>query len=44
MLLAHRGQRVLLVDRAGFPSDIVSTQLLQQPGVARRRGVFGKEY
>jgi 2-polyprenyl-6-methoxyphenol hydroxylase-like FAD-dependent oxidoreductase len=34
MLLARRGYRVLLVDRASFPSDTVSTHLLHPPGVA----------
>src|SRR6516225_1288209 len=34
MLLARRGYRVLLVDRATFPSDTVSTHLIHAPGVA----------
>jgi 2-polyprenyl-6-methoxyphenol hydroxylase-like FAD-dependent oxidoreductase len=34
MLLAREGHRVLLVDRAHFPSDTVSTQLIHAPGVA----------
>jgi 2-polyprenyl-6-methoxyphenol hydroxylase-like FAD-dependent oxidoreductase len=34
MLLARRGHRVLVVDRATFPSDTVSTHLLHPPGVA----------
>jgi len=34
MLLARAGQRVLLVDRAGFPSDTISTHLVHAPGVA----------
>ena len=34
MLLARKGYRVLLVDRAGFPSDTVSTHLVHPPGVA----------
>ena len=34
MLLARRGYRVLLVDRATFPSDTVSTHLVHQPGIA----------
>jgi 2-polyprenyl-6-methoxyphenol hydroxylase-like FAD-dependent oxidoreductase len=34
MLLARRGYRVLLVDRATFPSDTVSTHLIHPPGVA----------
>lgn len=35
MLLAQKGYRVLLVDRAGFPSDTLSTHYIHQPGVAR---------
>jgi 2-polyprenyl-6-methoxyphenol hydroxylase-like FAD-dependent oxidoreductase len=35
MLLARRGHRVLLVDRAAFPSDTLSTHYIHQPGVAR---------
>jgi 2-polyprenyl-6-methoxyphenol hydroxylase-like FAD-dependent oxidoreductase len=35
MLLARKGHRVLLVDRAGFPSDTLSTHYIHQPGVAR---------
>ncbi|UED88585.1 NAD(P)/FAD-dependent oxidoreductase [Streptomyces profundus] len=34
MTLARAGFRVLLVDRAGFPSDTLSTHLVHQPGVA----------
>ncbi len=34
MLLARRGYRVLLLDRAGFPSDALSTHYVHQPGVA----------
>ncbi|WP_255945743.1 NAD(P)/FAD-dependent oxidoreductase [Streptomyces odontomachi] len=34
MLLAHAGYRVLMVDRADFPSDTLSTHLIHQPGVA----------
>jgi flavin-dependent dehydrogenase len=34
MLLARRGYRVLLLDRATFPSDTISTHLIQPPGVA----------
>lgn len=34
MLLARRGYRVLLVDRATFPSDTVSTHLVHPLGVA----------
>jgi flavin-dependent dehydrogenase len=33
MLLAQRGYTVLLVDRATFPSDIMSTHFIQPPGV-----------
>jgi flavin-dependent dehydrogenase len=42
MLLARRGFRVLLVDRASFPSDTVSTLIIHAPGVAalRRWGVL----
>lgn len=35
MLLARKGYRVLLVDRAAFPSDTMSTHYIHQPGVAR---------
>jgi len=34
MLLARRGYRVLLLDRATFPSDTISTHILQPRGVA----------
>ncbi|MFF3287035.1 FAD-dependent oxidoreductase [Streptomyces sp. NPDC003023] len=34
MLLARAGHRVLMLDRAGFPSDTLSTHLIHQPGVA----------
>jgi len=34
MLLARKGYRVLLVDRATFPSDTVSTHILHPVGVA----------
>ena len=34
MLLARNGYRVLLVDRATFPSDTVSTHMIHPPGVA----------
>jgi len=34
MLLARRGHRVLVVDRAGFPSDTLSTHYIHQSGVA----------
>jgi flavin-dependent dehydrogenase len=35
MLLARRGLKVLVVDRATFPSDTLSTHQVQLPGVAR---------
>ncbi|HUP73570.1 MAG TPA: NAD(P)/FAD-dependent oxidoreductase [Acidimicrobiales bacterium] len=35
MLLARRGRRVLLVDRATFPSDTLSGHAIQPAGVAR---------
>ena len=35
MLLARRGRRVLLVDRATFPSDVISGHAIQPAGVAR---------
>jgi flavin-dependent dehydrogenase len=34
MLLARKGYRVLLVDKASFPSDTLSTHYIHQPGVA----------
>src|SRR5690348_14263915 len=37
MLLARKGHRVLLVDRATFPSDTLSTHYIHQPGIARLR-------
>ena len=33
MLLARNGHRVLVVDRATFPSDTISTHLIHPPGV-----------
>jgi 2-polyprenyl-6-methoxyphenol hydroxylase-like FAD-dependent oxidoreductase len=44
MLLAHKGYRVLVVDRASFPSDTVSTLLVHAPGVAAlaRWGLLGQ--
>jgi flavin-dependent dehydrogenase len=38
MLLARKGYRVLLVDRATFPSDTISTHLVHAPGMARLAG------
>lgn len=37
MLLARAGHRVLVVDRASFPSDTLSTHYIHQPGIARLR-------
>jgi flavin-dependent dehydrogenase len=37
MLLARQGYRVLVVDRASFPSDTLSTHGIQQAGIARLR-------
>jgi 2-polyprenyl-6-methoxyphenol hydroxylase-like FAD-dependent oxidoreductase len=34
MLLARKGYRVLVVDRATFPSDTISSHIIQPPGVA----------
>jgi 2-polyprenyl-6-methoxyphenol hydroxylase-like FAD-dependent oxidoreductase len=34
MLLARKGYRVLLVDKATFPSDTISTHLVHPPGIA----------
>ena len=33
MLLARKGYKVLMVDRATFPSDTISTHLIHPPGV-----------
>ena len=35
MLLARHGYRVLLVDRATFPSDTMSTHIVHNPGIAQ---------
>ena len=35
MLLARKGYKVLLVDRATFPSDTLSTHIVQPQAVAR---------
>ncbi|WP_377270022.1 NAD(P)/FAD-dependent oxidoreductase [Peterkaempfera sp. SMS 1(5)a] len=35
LVLAQAGYRVLLVDRARFPSDTLSTHYIHQPGIAR---------
>src|SRR6266699_2679459 len=44
MLLARNGCRVLLVDKATFPSDTISTHFIRTPGVARLKhwGVLDK--
>ena len=34
MLLAQQGHRVLLVDKASFPSDTMSTHMVHPPGIA----------
>jgi 2-polyprenyl-6-methoxyphenol hydroxylase-like FAD-dependent oxidoreductase len=42
MLMANKGYRVLVVDRASFPSDTLSTHMIHAPGVAvlRRWGLL----
>jgi flavin-dependent dehydrogenase len=44
MLLARKGHRVLLLDKAGFPSDTLSAHYIHQPGVAKlyRWGLLDK--
>ena len=44
MLLSRKGYRVLLVDKASFPSDILSSHFIHVPGVARlkRWGLLDK--
>lgn len=44
MLLARKGHRVLLVDKASFPSDTLSAHYIHQPGVAKlhRWGLLDK--
>ena len=44
MLLANHGHRVLLIDRSTFPSDTLSTLVIQPKGVAAlgRWGLFEK--
>ena len=40
MLLARKGYRVLLLDRAKFPSNMpISTHLVHQPGIALEAAV-----
>ena len=44
MLLARKGYRVLLIDKATFPSDTMSAHFIRTPGVAqlKRWGVLNK--
>src|SRR6266550_3977356 len=44
MLLARKGYNVLVVDRATFPSDTISTHIVHPPGVAalRRWGLLDR--
>jgi len=44
MLLARKGYDVLLVDRASFPSDTISTHLIHPPGITalQRWGLLDK--
>src|SRR5262245_17905103 len=44
MLLARKGYRVLLVDRASFPSDTISTHFIHNSGVSylKRWGLLDK--
>jgi 2-polyprenyl-6-methoxyphenol hydroxylase-like FAD-dependent oxidoreductase len=44
MLLARKGYRVLLLDKATFPSDTMSTHFVHPPGVAalERWGLLGR--
>ena len=44
MLLARKGHKILMVDRARFPSDTISTHILHPPGVAslRRWGLLDR--
>src|SRR5439155_1299411 len=44
MLLARKGYNVLVVDRATFPSDTMSTHIVHPPGVAALRewGLLGR--
>src|SRR5512144_957533 len=44
MLLARKGYRVLVVDKATFPSDTLSTHMIHPPGVAalRRWGLLDR--
>jgi 2-polyprenyl-6-methoxyphenol hydroxylase-like FAD-dependent oxidoreductase len=44
MLLSRHGHRVLLVDKATFPSDTISTHIIHPPGIAalKRWGLLDK--
>ena len=44
MLLARKGYKVLVVDRATFPSDTISTHVIHPPGIAalERWGVLDR--
>ena len=44
MLLARKGYNVLVVDKATFPSDTISTHLVHPPGVAALKewGLLGR--
>ena len=44
MLLARKGHKVLVVDKASFPSDTLSTHLIHPPGIAalRRWGLLDR--
>jgi len=44
MLLARKGYKVLVLDRATFPSDTISTHLIHPPGIAalRRWGLLDR--
>jgi 2-polyprenyl-6-methoxyphenol hydroxylase-like FAD-dependent oxidoreductase len=44
MLLARKGYTVLVVDKATFPSDTISTHLIHPPGIAalQRWGLFDR--
>src|SRR5437870_1027846 len=42
MLLARKGYKVLVVDRATFPSDTLSTHILHPPAVAATAKVVGR--
>jgi glycine/D-amino acid oxidase-like deaminating enzyme len=41
MLPARQGHRILVVDRATFPSDTISTHLIHTPGRHGARAMIG---